>query len=140
KFAVVVDARQPWPFDEIVGQDFPPQRHDLPGFGEEAVATDVEVEVLVAHGAADAAHISRVALDDDDGAPFLAEAIGCGQSGRPRADDQHLDVGHGSTRPPGSGSCATGGDAAAAKQYVRAAICVPWRPAVRQAPPLGGFA
>ena len=47
ELAAVVDARQPRPLDEVVGQDLVPQIHDLLRLGEEAVAADVEQEALV---------------------------------------------------------------------------------------------
>ena len=92
ELAVVVDARQPRPRDEIVGQDLLPQRHDLLRFGEEAVAADVEQEALVVDGAADAADIDRVALDDEDGPRLLGQAIGGGEAGGPGADHEHFGI------------------------------------------------
>ena len=56
------------------------------------MAADVEQEVLVAHGAADAADIERVFLDHDDRGHFLGEAIGGGETGRPGTDHEHFDV------------------------------------------------
>ena len=47
EFAAVVDARQPRPLDEIVGQDLVPQVDHFLRLGEEAVAADVEQEALV---------------------------------------------------------------------------------------------
>ena len=69
--AVVVDARQARALDEVVGQDLLPEVDDLLGLGEEAVAADVEQEVLVAGGAADAADVGRVGLDDRGRTPAL---------------------------------------------------------------------
>ena len=57
ELAVVVDARQARALDEVVGQDLRPEVVDLLRLGEEAVAADVELEVLVAGGAADAADV-----------------------------------------------------------------------------------
>src|SRR5262252_2203310 len=64
--------------------------------------TDIEQKVLVADGAADSAHVDRIFLDDDDRRPLLAQAIGGRETGRPRADDQDLDMlRHDRTKPEG---------------------------------------
>ena len=54
------------------------------------MAADVEQEVLVA-GAADAADVDRVLLDNKDRRRFLGQAIGRCQAGRPGADDENVD-------------------------------------------------
>src|SRR5262249_1093783 len=53
---------------------------------------DVEQKILVANRAADAAHIDRILLDDEDRRPLLAQAIGGRQASRPRANDEDLDM------------------------------------------------
>ena len=56
------------------------------------MAADVEHEALVFDGAADAADIDRVLLDHDDRGVFLGQAIGGGEPGGPRADDEDVCV------------------------------------------------
>ena len=56
------------------------------------MAADVEQEILVCDGAADAADIDRVALDDDDGARFLGQALGGGEAGGPGTDHEHFGI------------------------------------------------
>ena len=56
------------------------------------MAADVEQEILVFDGAADAADIDRVALDDDDGARFLGQAIGGSEAGGPGTDHEHFGI------------------------------------------------
>ena len=74
------------------------------------MAADVEQEALVVDGAADAADIDRVLLDHDDRRHFLGQAIGGGETGGPRADDEdfgidaqrgarHAHLGNGATTP-----------------------------------------
>ena len=92
--ALVEDARQARPLDEVVGQDLVPQRHDLARLREEAVAADVEQEALVIDRAADAADIGRILLDDVDAAAGLGELVGGGEPGRACADNQNIDVFH----------------------------------------------
>jgi hypothetical protein len=70
-----------------------PEVHHLLGLGEEAVAADIEHEVLVVHGAADAADIDRILLDHGHGRHLFGQAIGGGQTRRPGTDHQHFDVG-----------------------------------------------
>ncbi len=93
--AVVIDARQARALDEVVGQNLFPEVDDLLGLGEEAVPADVEQEILVAGGAADAAHVRGIGLDHRGGNAVLGEQIGGGQPGRPRANDKHVRMGHG---------------------------------------------
>ena len=64
-FAAIEDARQPRPLDEVVRQNFVPEVDDFLRLGEEAMAADVEQEILVAHRAADAADIDRIFLDHE---------------------------------------------------------------------------
>ena len=59
EFSAIIDARQPRPRDEVVRQDLVPEVDDFLGLGEEPVAANVEQEILVPHGAADAADIDR---------------------------------------------------------------------------------
>ena len=56
------------------------------------MAADVEQEILVLDGAADAADIDRVALDDDDGARLLGQAIRGSEAGGPGTDHEHFGV------------------------------------------------
>ena len=56
------------------------------------MAADVEQEILVCDGAADAADIDRVALDDDDGARLLGQAIGGSKAGGPGTDHEHFGI------------------------------------------------
>ena len=100
--AVVVDARQARPRDEVVGQDLVPQIHHLLRLGEEPVAADVEQEPAVAGRAADAADVVRIGFDHRRGDALLGEQVGRRQPGRPGADDEDVRIGHGttSTKPP----------------------------------------
>ncbi len=92
ELAAVEDARQPRPLDEIVRQDLAPEVDHLLRFREEAMAADIEHEVLVVHGAADAAHIDRILLDHDDRGHFSGQAIGGGQPRRSGADHEHFNI------------------------------------------------
>ena len=56
------------------------------------MAADVEQEALVFDGAADAADIDRVPLDDDDGRVLLGQAIGGGEAGGPGTDHEHFGI------------------------------------------------
>ena len=92
--AVVVDARQPRALDEVVGQDLLPEVDHLLRLGEEAVAADVEQEVLVAGGAADAADVGRIGLDHRRGDAALGQQVGGRQARRSGADHEHVRMGH----------------------------------------------
>ena len=63
ELAVVVDAAQPRPGDELVAEDLAPDAVDLVALGEEAVAADVEPIALVLVGPADPADEVRVGLE-----------------------------------------------------------------------------
>src|SRR5512139_1455442 len=60
--------------------------------GEEAVAADVEAEAVMLDRAADAPDIMRVLLDHDDRGRLPGEAIGGGEPGRARPDDEDLGI------------------------------------------------
>ncbi|MNL21226.1 hypothetical protein D3C87_1425040 [compost metagenome] len=73
ELAPVIDAGQARAVDHVVRQDFIPQLDDFTALGEEPMPADVEQEFAVPDGAADAAHIDRVALDDHDVATGLCQ-------------------------------------------------------------------
>src|SRR5262249_31983696 len=95
--AIVVDARQARACDEIVGQDLVPQVHDFFRLREEAMAANVEQELAVAGGAADAPDIAWVGLDHRRGDALLRQQVGGRQPRRTRADYEHIRIGHGIT-------------------------------------------
>ena len=58
------------------------------------MAADVEQEVLVIGGAADAADVDRIRLDDGGRDALLGEQVGGGQPSRPGADDEDFGMTH----------------------------------------------
>ncbi len=79
-----------------------PEVDDFLGLGKKPMATDVEQEIPVPHGAADAADIDRVFLDHDDRRCFLGQAVSRGEAGGPGADHENVCIyGHARRDPPG---------------------------------------
>ena len=58
------------------------------------MAADVEQEVLVIRGAADAADIIGIGLDDRRRDALLGQQVGCGEPGRAGTDDEHFTMRH----------------------------------------------
>jgi hypothetical protein len=56
------------------------------------VAADVEHEVFVADGAADAAHVNRFIFDDEHRGCFFREALGGRQTRRSRSNNKNVHV------------------------------------------------
>ena len=91
EFAFIINAAHPRTLDEIVGQDFIPQRDHFLRFRKKAVAADVEAEALMFDGPADPADIDGVFLDNRDTKPLFRKQISGCQPSRARADDCHVD-------------------------------------------------
>ena len=87
ELAVVVDAAEPRPRDELIAEDLAPDAVDLVALGEEAVAADVEPIALVLVGPADPADQVRVRLERDARVAVPGQLVGRGQPGRTRAGD-----------------------------------------------------
>ena len=87
-FLAIENAAHPRALQEVVGQDFLPQRLDALHFGEEAVAADVVAIALVDLGAGDAADLATLLKDNRMMRPaVLVQLVGGGQPGRSAAND-----------------------------------------------------
>src|SRR5205823_13846221 len=97
ELAVVVDAAEPRPGQELLAQDLAPEPVDLVALGEEAVPADIEPIALVLVGPADAPDHPGIGFEDDAGLAVLAQLVRGGQAGRSaagnnrfiRADDRY---------------------------------------------------
>ena len=58
------------------------------------MAADVEQEVLVVRGAADAADIIGIGFDNGRRDALLGQQVGCGEPGRAGTDDEHFTMRH----------------------------------------------
>jgi hypothetical protein len=66
------------------------------------VAADVEQEIAVPHGAADAADVKRVFLDHDDGRRLFGQTVSRSEAGGPGADHENICIsGHARRGPLG---------------------------------------
>src|ERR1700742_5092025 len=69
-----------------------PEIDDFLGLGEKAMTANIEQEVTVPHGAADAANIMRVLLDHDDRRRFLGQAVSGRQARGAGADHENFCI------------------------------------------------
>ena len=86
QLAVIEDARLARPRDQLVAQDVIPQRLDLGGLGEKAVAADIEAEALVVFGPRNTADVHRIPFQHDDVHALGGQPAGSGEAGRAGAD------------------------------------------------------